>query len=276
MSQCHVERGDRGGVRLIGCEPEADASARSCRACDGVARVRSSWTRRLVHVPVGQRSTHLLVRVRRYECRRCGRRWTDDLARAVPEADAMTDAAAWRAVAEVVLRSKSVLACARDPACSWDMVNDAVLSRGLGHLVGDERRFDGARMLGVDEHVWRHAPRGGRYVTVAVNPTPRRDGRPARLLDMVEGRSGRAFADWLAARPESFRDNVQVVAMDAFAGYKRAAARQAPRAAEVLDPFHVVQLAGQKLTKVRCRLRRETAGRRAPGPTRSTGAGGYC
>lgn len=128
------------------------------------------------------------------------------------------------------------------------MVNDAVLSRGLGHLVGDERRFDGARMLGVDEHVWRHAPRGGRYVTVAVNPTPRRDGRPARLLDMVEGRSGRAFADWLAARPESFRDNVQVVAMDAFAGYKRAAARQAPRAAEVLDPFHVVQLAGQKLT----------------------------
>ena len=72
---------------------------------------------------------------------------------------------------------------------------------------------------------------------------------------MVEGRSGRAFADWLAARPESFCDNVQVVAMDAFAGYKRAAARQAPRAAEVLDPFHVVQLAGQKLTKVRCRLR---------------------
>lgn len=59
---------------------------------------------------------------------------------------------------------------------------------GLGHLVGDERRFDGARMLGVDEHVWRHAPRGGRYVTVAVNPTPRRDGRPARLLDMVEGK----------------------------------------------------------------------------------------
>ena len=32
-------------------------------------------------------------------------------------------------------------------------------------------------------------------MTVAVNPTPRRDGRPARLLDMVEGRSGRAFAD---------------------------------------------------------------------------------
>ena len=132
MSQCHVERGDRGGVRLIGCEPEADASARSCRACDGVARVRSSWTRRLVHVPVGQRSTHLLVRVRRYECRWCGRRWTDDLARAVPDGDVMTDAVAWRAVAEVVLRSKSVLACARDPACSWDMVNDAVLSRGWG------------------------------------------------------------------------------------------------------------------------------------------------
>ena len=32
VSQCHVERGDRDGVWLICCEPEADASARS-RGC---------------------------------------------------------------------------------------------------------------------------------------------------------------------------------------------------------------------------------------------------
>ena len=262
VSQRRVDRGDRGGVWLVGCEPETDVSARSCRACGGVARVRSSWTRRLVHVPVGQCSTHLLVRVRRYECRYCTRRWTDDLRRAAPDGGAMTEAAAWWAVAEVVLKSKSVLACARDLHCSWDMVNQAVLDRGLEHLIGDERRFDGVRMLGVDEHAWRHTPRGSRYVTVVVDLTPRKDGRPARLLDVVEGRSEKAFADWLAARPESFRENVQVVAMDAFAGYKKAAARQAPHAVEVLDPFHMVQLAGQKVTKVRCRLQREATGRR--------------
>ena len=54
---------------------------------------------------------------------------------------------------------------------------------------------------------------------VVVDLTPRRDGRPARLLDVVEGRSGTVFADWLASRSEEFRRNVRVVAMDAFAGY---------------------------------------------------------
>jgi transposase len=48
--------------------------------------------------------------------------------------------------------------------------------------------------------------------------------------------------------------------MDAFAGYKRAAAM--PHAAEVLDPFHIVALTGEKVTKVRCRLRHEVTGHR--------------
>ena len=79
---------------------------------------------------------------------------------------------------------------------------------------------------------------------------------------MVEGRSEKAFARWLAERGRSFRDDVRVVAMDAFAGYKRAAARQAPRAAGILDPFRIVRLAGDRLAEVRRRLRRERTGRR--------------
>ena len=35
-----------------------------------------------------------------------------------------------------------------------------------------------------------------------------------------------------------------------------------PHAVEVLDPFRIVKLAGDKLTAVRCRLQRERAGRR--------------
>ena len=50
-------------------------------------------------------------------------------------------------------------------------------------------------MIGVDEHVWRHTPRGSRYVTVVVDLTPRSDGRPARLLDVVEGRAARCSPD---------------------------------------------------------------------------------
>ena len=88
------------------------------------------------------------------------------------------------------------------------------------------------------------------------------DGRTARLLDVVGGGSGAAFAGWLASRSEEFRRNVRVVAMDAFAGYKHAVRKAVPHAREVLDPFHVVRLAGDKLTQCRQRLQQEATGRR--------------
>ncbi len=43
---------------------------------------------------------------------------------------------------------------------------------------------------------------------------------PARrgCLDIVEGRSKQVFKQWLAQRPASWRDGVQIVAMDGFSG----------------------------------------------------------
>lgn len=67
VSQRHVTAGSCAGVWLIGCEP-VDGTVRYCRECGGMGRVRSSWRRRFVHMPVGQHAVHLLVRVRRYEC----------------------------------------------------------------------------------------------------------------------------------------------------------------------------------------------------------------
>ena len=78
-------------------------------------------------MPVGQHAVHLLVRVRRYECMACARSWTDDLTHMADEGRRLTDAAVWWAVAEVVLKSKSVLVCARDLHCSWGVLNRAVL-----------------------------------------------------------------------------------------------------------------------------------------------------
>ncbi|WP_103062873.1 transposase [Actinomyces qiguomingii] len=47
-----------------------------------------------------------------------------------------------------------------------------------------------------------------------------------------------------------------------FAGFKTAAAEVLPGATEVMDPFHVVALAGDKLDECRRRTQRETTGRR--------------
>ena len=75
-----------------------------------------------------------------------------------------------------------------------------------------------------------------------------RDGTgPARLLDMVEGRSKQAFKTWLADRPEAWRDAVEVVAMDGFTGFKTATAEELPDAVAVMDPFHVVRVRHEAL-----------------------------
>jgi transposase len=93
-------------------------------------------------------------------------------------------------------------------------------------LIEDPHRFDGVRVIGVDEHCWRHTRRGDKYVTVIIDLTPIRDGTgPARLLDMVEGRSKQVFKTWLGERDTSWRDGVEVVAMDGFTGFKTATSK---------------------------------------------------
>jgi transposase len=146
---------------------------------------------------------------------------------------------------------------------SWNTANDAVLAEGQRVLIGDPHRFDGVTTVGFDEHVWRHTRRGDKYVTVIIDLTPIRNGTgPARLLDMVEGRSKQAVKQWLADRPAAWRAGVEVVAMDGFTGYKTAAAEEVPDAVAVMDPFHVVRLAGDALDRCRRRIQQELHGHR--------------
>jgi transposase len=148
-------------------------------------------------------------------------------------------------------------------AVSWNTANDAVLAEGRRVLIDDPQRFDGVKVIGVDEHCWRHTRKGDKYVTVVIDLTPVRDGTgPARLLDMVEGRSKSVFKTWLAERDQAWRDGVEVVAMDGFTGFKTAATETLPDAIEVMDPFHVVQLAGDALDRCRQRIQQETLGHR--------------
>ncbi len=85
---------------------------------------------------------------------------------------------------------------------------------------------------------------------------------PARLLDMVEGRSKQVFKDWLADRPQAWRDGIEVVAMDGFTGFKTATSEELPDAVPVMDPFHVVRLAGDGLDRCRQRVQQATLGHR--------------
>jgi transposase len=148
-------------------------------------------------------------------------------------------------------------------AVSWDTANSAVLDEGRRALINDPHRLDGVKVLGVDEHAWRHTRRGDKYVTVIIDLTPVRDRTgPARLLDMVEGRSKQVFKTWLDQQSPTFRDGIEVVAMDGFTGFKTAAAEVVPDAVAVMDPFHVAALAGDALDRCRQRVQQETRGHR--------------
>ena len=111
--------------------------------------------------------------------------------------------------------------------------------------------------------MWRHTKRGDKYATVIIDLTGIREGTgPARLLDMVEGRSKKVFKTWLAERPEDWRRGGRGVAMDGFTGFKTAAVEELPDAVAVMDPFHVVRMAGDALDRCRRRVQQDLHGHR--------------
>jgi len=69
-----------------------------------------------------------------------------------------------------------------------------VRAEGQGVLISSRSRFEGVKVIEFDEHVWRHTRHGDKYVTFITDLTPvqQRTG-PARLLDMVQGRSKQVF-----------------------------------------------------------------------------------
>ncbi|CCH70210.1 transposase (fragment) [Phycicoccus elongatus Lp2] len=250
---------------------------RWCRHCGCEGAPRDSVVRELAHEPFGWRPTTLAVTIRRYRCTGCGRVWRQDTTKAAQPRARLSRAALRWALTALVVQHLTVARVAEALTVAWNTANDAVLAEGKRVLISDPARFDGVAVVGVDEHVWRHTRKGDKYVTVIIDLTPIRDGPgPARLLDMVEGRSKAAFKTWLADRPQAWRDAVEVVAMDGFTGFKTAAAEELPDAVAVMDSFHFVRLGGDALDRCRRRVQQDCTATAAWPATRCTGPGGPC
>jgi transposase len=263
---------DELGLEVIGQRLDPDRAVLACRVlepdrwcrrcgCEGAAR--DTVTRRLAHEPLGWRPTTLVVTIRRYRCVGCGHVWRQDTTRAAePRARLSRRGLRW-ALEGIVCQHLTVARVAEGLGVAWNTANDAVLAEGRRVLIEDPARFDGVTVIGVDEHVWRHTRRGDKYVTVIIDLTGIRDGTgPARLLDMVSGRSKQAFKTWLAERDQRWRDAVEVVAMDGFTGFKTATTEELPDAVAVMDPFHVVHLGGDGLDRCRRRVQQHLHGHR--------------
>lgn len=158
----------------------------------------------------------------------------------------------------------TVSALARHLGVDWHTCWDAVEVEATRRLK-NPARLRGVRSLGVDEHIWRPSRIGekDRAVTGMVDLTRDENGvLHARLLDVVTGRSGTAYADWLKEQTTQFIAGIEHAALDPFRGYANALRDELPDAVAVLDPFHVVKLGTQVVDEVRRRVQQDTLGRR--------------
>jgi transposase len=240
-----------------------------CPGCGVVGSYRDSIERRVSDVPVVGHPLELRVRLPRYRCVHdgCDREvFAHDSSRLARPGASTTRRCAAFVLRRLAIDKATISAVARELGRSWDTVNAIAVEATRELLLATgPARLDGVRVIGVDEHRWAHTrtAEADGFVTVITDLTAVVAGQgPARLLDLVPGRSAAALSGWLAAREQAFRDRVEIVAMDGFGGYKTAATAALPEAVTVMDPYHVVALVGHKLDLCRQRVQQDTLGHR--------------
>ena len=241
---------------------ETTADLVGCPGCGAVARAkdrRPSWVREL---PLAGRAVVVCWWKRIWCCPHelCETKtWTETHEAIAPRACLSERARAW-AFEQVGGQDAAVCRTARQLGVAWWTVMDQVIDRGTP-VIADPARLAEVSAVGVDETAFLRAtgkhPR--MFATGVAELSP---GRPARLLDIVQGRSGTVLAAWLAQRDPDWRAGVATASLDPFRGYATALGTWLPGAVRVLDPLHVVKLGLACVDDARRRVQQHTLGHR--------------
>jgi transposase len=262
MHVLEVERADDVLVLTV----ETDATLAGCPSCGVVAVGHGRRRRRVADAPCFGVSVRLDWSMRVWRCAEpaCPTvTFTEQHPLVAPRARLTTRAILW-ATDALAHDDTTVSALARHLGVDWHTCWDAVEVEAA-RRVADPIRLTGVRTLGVDEHIWRPSRIGDkdRAVTGMVDLTRDENGcLHARLLDVVPGRTGTAYAAWLKAQPQAFTAGIEHAALDPFRGYANALRDELPDAVAVLDAFHVVKLGTNVVDEVRRRVQQDTLNRR--------------
>jgi hypothetical protein len=215
-----LSAGEVGGeVELL---VESATRVTGCPSCGVVAQPHGRRPVLVRDLAAAGRPVALVWSKRLWRCaeRQCRQRtWSETVTEVAPRAVLTERARTW-AMRRVGQHRETVSSVARQLGVGWHTVMRAVRDYGQP-LVDHPDRLAGVTALGVDEHVWAHAGPRRRtgYATGIVDISP---GRPPRLLEVVSGRTGKAYADWLGQRDPAWRQQVTVAALDPFRGYASA------------------------------------------------------
>jgi transposase len=231
-----------------------------CPTCGGPAQVKERPVVPYVDLPVYGMPMHLKWRKHRMLCPDPGcpkKTWSlGDHRIAATHCRLTTRAAKWATVE--VGQGRTVAEVAGELDCDWHTVNDAVTTYGRALLRADRKRHNHTAAIGLDETSFvRLGPK--RITSYATTVA---DVEHHRIIDILPTRHYEEVAAWLDKQPEGWKQRIRFGALDMSRTYAAVYHVVLPQAAQVVDPFHAVQLANRALDDVRRRVQTERLGHR--------------
>ncbi len=146
--------------------------------------------------------------------------------------------------------------------CDWHTVNDAVVAYGEALLAADTERVGTVDALGLDETLFcRCGPwRVQCWCTSVVDVGG--CGHPAKLIEVIDGRTATAVCEWLDEQPAVWRSAIRYGVMDMSGPYRKVFNDSLGHVTQIADPFHVVRHANTALDQCRRRVQNDTLGHR--------------
>lgn len=255
-------------VRVLGFERrgahvelvvEREIGVVSCPRCHVRARVKDRPRVSYVDLPVYGFPMKLTWKKHRLCCLNQGcsaTSWMFEDHRIAAKGCLLTTRAAKWATRQVGY-GRTVKEVAAELGCDWHTVNDAVTTYGAALLAADRQRVIHTSALGLDEtNFVRFKDQRTSYATTVC------DVEHHRIVDIVPTRRFEVVAGFLDHQPENWKAGIRVGTLDMSDAYAAVYSVILPRAAQVVDPFHVVKLANLALDTVRRRVQVQALGHR--------------
>jgi transposase len=153
---------------------------------------------------------------------------------------------------------RTVSEVAAELSCDWHTVNDAVCTYGEALLAADRKRLNRTTAIGLDEtsFVKLSSRNHTDYATTVA------DVENHQIIEILPTRKYTDVAGWIDKQPKPWKERIRFGALDMSATYAAVYTVMLPKAAQVVDPFHVISLANRSLDAVRRRVQTEQTGHR--------------
>jgi transposase len=214
-----------------------------CSACGSRdVKHRGHVERRFRSLPIGSKTTLVVLPIPRVECSNCGAVRQVEVSFADPR---RTYTRAFERYALELSRSMTIRDVALHLGVGWDLIKE-IQKRDLSRRFA-KPKLKHLRRIAIDEIA---IAKGHRYLSVVM------DLDSGAVVFVGDGKGADALKPfWKRLRPSKAK--IEAVAMDMSAAYRSAVSTYLPQAKIVFDHFHVVKLFNEKLSELRRAMYRE-------------------